>query len=243
MIKKLLFNRLIPNIYKFYLSINLKTSQLTIEENSKCLCIAPHADDESIGMGGTLYKYNKNFKVVCLTNGIKGIKSLPPEEAKQKRKEEFESALKKADINDFQVLDIDDKSIITQYEKFEKLDISDFDYIFIPNILDQHVDHKSVAINLNRLLKEKAHKKDLKILLYEVWSALPMPNAYVGISDCVEKKKEMINSHSSQVEVKDYTSKAISLNSYRGLPHNIEYAEAFMMLDIPTFKNLCKIFD
>lgn len=240
MLKKLLFNKLLPNIYRFYLSINLKTKKIVFEENSKCLCIAPHADDESIGMGGTLYKYPKNFKVICLTNGIKGIKNLTPEEAITKRKEEFSNAMKIASISDFEFLDIDDKHIISEYAKFEQIDISNYDYIFVPNILDQHVDHKSVALNLNRLLKDKPHKKNVQILFYEVWSALPIPNAYVDISTCINEKKEMINAHVSQVEVKDYTSKAISLNSYRGLPHDLAYVEAFTLLDIDSFKKICK---
>lgn len=241
MLKALLFNKLVPNIYRFYLSVNLKTKKLELNPEDKCLCIAPHSDDESIGMGATLFKYPNNFKVVCLTNGIKGVKNLPPEEALKVRKEEFSNAMKIASIKDYEFLDIDDKHVISEYDKFEKIDISDCDYVFIPNILDQHMDHKSVAINLNRLLKDKKHKKNLKILMYEVWSSLAMPNSYVDISDCIDKKKEMINSHISQVEVKDYTSKAISLNSYRGLPHDIDYAEAFMLLDIDTFSKLCKL--
>lgn len=240
MLKKLLFNKLIPNIYRFYLTINLKTKKIEFDENSKCLCIAPHADDESIGMGGTLYKYPKNFKVMCLTNGIKGIKSLPPEEAIKVRHEEFANAMKIASIGDFEFLDVDDKHIISEYDKFSQIDISEYDYIFVPNILDQHVDHKSVALNLNRLLKDKPHKKNVQILFYEVWSALPIPNAYVDISDCINKKTEMINAHVSQVAVKDYTSKAISLNSYRGLPHDVDYAEAFALLNIDTFRKICK---
>lgn len=242
MIKKFLFNKLLPNIYRFYLSVNLKTKKIEIEEGAKCLCIAPHANDESIGMGATLYKYSKNFKVICLTNGIKGIKNLPPEEAVKKRKEEFSNAMEVASINDFEFLDVDDKYVISEYEKFKNIDIFDYDYIFIPNILDQHVDHKSVALNLNRLLKEKQYKKGVQILFYEVWSTLPIPNAYVDVSDCIDKKREMIDAHVSQVAVKDYTSKAIALNSYRGLPHDVDFAEAFALLDINFFKEICKFF-
>lgn len=240
MIKSFLFNKLIPKIYKFYLSINLKTKAIEITSDVKCLCIAPHADDESIGMGATLYKYSKNFKVICLTNGIKGIKTLPPEDAMKMRKEEFSCAMAKAGVSHFEILNINDKDIITEYEKFSQIDISDYDYIFIPNTLDQHMDHKAVSINLNKLLKEKTHKSDVKIMLYEVWSALAMPNVYINISDLIDKKMEMINCHKSQVEQKDYTSKAIGINAYRGLPHDIDYAEAFLQLDVKTFDTLCK---
>lgn len=240
MLKKLIFNKLVPKIYKFYLSVNLKTKALEIESDAKCLCIAPHADDESIGMGATLYKYSKNFKVICLTNGVKGIKYLPREEAVKVRKEELACAMEKAGIKDFEVFDINDKNVINEYDKFSQIDISDYDYIFIPNMLDQHMDHKAVSVNLNRLLKEKNHKQDLKIMLYEVWSSLTMPNLYVDISDLIEKKKELINCHKSQVEQKDFTTKAVAINSYRGLPHDIDYAEAFVQLDVKNFNKICK---
>ena len=59
-LKKIVFNKLLPKIYKFYLSINTKQYPLTIGENESALLLAPHADDESIGAGGTLAKYNKN---------------------------------------------------------------------------------------------------------------------------------------------------------------------------------------
>lgn len=240
MIKSFLFNKLLPNIYRFYLSVNLKTKKIEIEENSKCLCLAPHADDESIGVGGTLFKNPEKFNVICLTNGIKGAKKYSPEEALKVRQKEFSDAMAVAGVKNFSFLGIDDKHIISEYEKFRNIDIEDYDYIFIPNVLDQHMDHKSVALNLSRLLKEKKHKKDLKIMMYEVWSALPMPNAFVDISDCIEKKKEMINCHVSQVELKNYTDKAVALNSYRGLPHDIDFAEAFIMLDVPAFERICK---
>lgn len=239
--KSFFFNRLIPKIYRFYLSINLKTQRLEIKPEDKCLCLAPHADDESIGMGGCLYKYPKNFKVIILTNGVKGAKKYSPEEAMKVRKQELSNAMKIASIEDFEFIDADDKHILTEYDKFSKIDISEYDYIFVPNILDQHVDHKSVSINLARLLKEKKHKTNLKIAFYEVWSALPVPNAFVDISEVVDKKEEMINSHISQVEIKDYTSKAIALNSYRGLPHDVPYAEAFLVLDEKTFFKIAKI--
>lgn len=239
--KSFLFNKLLPKIYRFYLSINLKTSKLEFLESDRCLCIAPHADDESISMAGTLFKYPKNFKTICLTNGIKGAKKYSPEEAVKVRESEFVTAMGIAAITDFEFLKIDDKHVLTDYEKFSKIDIEKYDYIFVPNILDQHVDHKSVAINLAKLLKEKKYKPNLKIGFYEVWSALPMPNAFVDISDCIEKKRAMINSHISQVEIKDYTSKAIALNSYRGLPHDVDYAEAFLILNVNTFMKITKI--
>lgn len=46
-------------------------SLLELNPDDKCLVIAPHADDESIGCGGLLLKYPDNCDVVVLTDGAK----------------------------------------------------------------------------------------------------------------------------------------------------------------------------
>lgn len=241
MLKEFLNKVVTPKVLKFYLSINLKPKPLRLDENEKCLLLAPHADDESIGAAGLLIKHPSQFEVICLTNGAKGIKNLGRDEAVAVRKEEFQNAMEKAKVKSFQIFDIEDKELILNYEKFKIIDIKEFDYIFIPNLLDQHLDHKAVSVNLKRLLKEKQHKSSLKIAMYEVWSALPMPNAYLDISDIVTLKKQMINEHKSQIATKDYTSKIIGLNEYRGLPHNLDFAESFLVLDVVTFNKIVDI--
>lgn len=45
---------------------------IKIKPDDKCLVIAPHADDESIGCGGLLLTYPQNFEVVVLTDGRRG---------------------------------------------------------------------------------------------------------------------------------------------------------------------------
>lgn len=239
--KKFLFNKLLPNVHKFYLSINLKPKNLEINENNRFLLLAPHADDESISSAGLLIKNPDKFKVICLTDGAKGAKDLSYEQAVELRKKEFINAMNFAEIKDFEFLNIPDKNIITNYDKFSQIDINNFDMIFIPNILDQHIDHKSVALNLKKLIEDKPHKKELKIAMYEVWSSLAMPNFYYNISDVIDKKRAMIELHASQVKLKQYTQKAIGLNSFRGLHFDIDYAEAFTIIDINTFNKLCKL--
>lgn len=239
-IKKFVFNKLLPKIYKFYLSVNTKQVPLYIAENEKALLLAPHADDESIGAGGTLAKYHKNFDVICLTNGVKGLKSLPPEEAAKVRKEEFLNAMKIADVNSAQVLDIDDRDVIAGYDELAKTDISNYDYIFVPNLIDTHKDHKSVAILVKKLLENKPHKKEIQIVFYEVWSTLALPNRVIDISDTVEIKVKMLEAHKSQMALRNYAPASIGLSEYRALIPNVKNAEAFLALDEQTFKKLVK---
>ena len=239
-LKKIVFNRLLPKIYKFYLSINTKQFPLNIGENENALLLAPHADDESIGAGGTLAKYSKNFDVICLTNGVKGLKSLPPEEAKKVREEEFLNAMKIANVRSAKVLNIDDRDVIAGYDELEKVDISSYDYIFVPNLIDTHKDHKSVSILVKKLLDNKPHKETVQIVFYEVWSTLALPNRFIDISETAETKAKMLEAHKSQMALRNYLPASLGLSEYRALMPNVKNAEAFLALDEKTFKNLVK---
>lgn len=239
-LKSIVFNKLLPKIYKFYLSVNTKQFPLLINENDKALLLAPHADDESLGAGGTLAKYPKNFDVVCLTNGIKGLKNLPPEEAKKVREEEFLTAMKIAGVNSAKVLDIQDRDVIAGYDELSKIDVSDYDYIFLPNLIDTHKDHKSVAILVKKLLENKPHKENIQIIFYEVWSALALPNRFIDISETIDIKAKMLEAHKSQMALRNYLPASVGMSQYRALVPNVKNAEAFLALDEKTFKKLVK---
>lgn len=238
MLKNILYQKLMQRIFKSYLSVKFGVKEFIIDENEKCLCLCPHQDDESIGMGGTLAKYNKNFTVVCLTNGAKGLKNLPKKEAIKIRCDEFSSALNKALINNFKILDIEDRYLIDNYEKFSVIDIENYDYIFIPNIIDQHKDHKAVGIHLKKLLSEKKHKETLKICMYEVWATLALPNKSVDIENQIEIKKAMIQSYKSQIQQRDYFNPIIGLNMYRAQQLNKKFVEDFTVLNVKEFNQL-----
>lgn len=224
-------------------SINLKPKELIIEANQKCLCLCPHADDESIGMGGLLSLYPKNFDVILLTDGRKGVKDLAEEEVIKKREDEFKCAMNIAQINNYNFFRIEDKKLLNGFEKFKEINLENYDYIFLPNIIDQHPDHKAVSILLNKLLNSGVKtKQDLKICFYEVWSTLGMANAFVDISNIIENKRAMINCYKSQIAQKDYEYHAIGLNQYRGMFKDKKFVEAFCILDIDDFKKIATLY-
>ncbi len=241
--KHFLFDFLISKIYRAYLAINISFEPLEFDKQPKCLCIAPHSDDESIGMGGTLIQKNELFDVVCITNGACRFKT----EKKEKidiRKNEFEQVMQKIKPNSYSFFEhIEDRELILHSKDFRNIDISNYDYIFIPNLIDQHRDHKAVSILLKELLEDKQYKKTLKIAFYEVWQTLALPNYYVDISDIIDAKKDLINTYKSQLASKDYTQKIIGLNNYRGLVPDLDYVEAFCLMDIPKFYEICKIYN
>ncbi len=225
---KIMYKRLLNVVFHPFFSMNVKPQPLTLKENDKCLVLAPHPDDESIGCAGIMAIFPKNFKVICLTH------------ASDYRKDEFKNAMNVLGVEN-DILDIKDKHIMDDYETFKTIDFKDFNYIFIPYVYDQHNDHKAISVHLNKYLKEN-NLKDLKIVFYEVWSTMNMPNAFVDISSVIDKKREAINCHKSQVEEKDYTSKILGLNEYRGMLNNLGYAEAFTVLDKKDFIKIMKEF-
>lgn len=242
MIKRFLFKKLAYKFSKLTASINLKPKELVLEEK-KCLCLSPHADDESIGMGGVLSLFAKNFEVVLLADGRKGIKYLPAEEVIKIREDEFACAMKVAGIEEYQFLHAQDKKLSDSFDLFKTIDISKYDYIFVPNIIDQHPDHKAVSLLLKKLLESGVKSNpNLQICLYEVWSALGFVNAYVDISGNIESKKAMINCYKSQTAQKDYEYHALGLNQYRGMFKDKKYVEAFCILDVTDFLKLCELY-
>lgn len=244
MIKKNLFKNMVFKFSKLASTINLKPTELALSENSKCLCLVPHADDESIGMGGLLSLYPKLFDVILLTDGRKGIKDVPIEEVVKIREDEFKCALEAAGgVNDYKFLRAEDKKLLDSFDLFKIIDISGYAYIFVPNIIDQHPDHKAVSLLLKRLLESGAKvKSDLKICFYEVWSTLGLVNAFVDISDVIDSKKAMINCYKSQTSQKDYEYHALGLNQYRGMLKDKKYVEAFCVLGINEFKNISSLY-
>lgn len=223
---KRIYGRIINRIFNPFFGINLKPMPFELQKTDKCLVIAPHPDDESIGCGGILNLHPENFDVICLTS--------PSEE----RKQEFKAAMDFAGIINFQMYDLEDKHIADGYSKFKVIDISKYDYIFIPYVFDQHKDHKAVSLLLEKHLKNSKHKPDVKIVYYEVWSAMSLPQYFVDISKVAQKKAEMINLHKSQIATKDYAQKILGLNSYRGLLKSIDYVESFSILNTNEFSQI-----
>lgn len=237
-------------VYKFSkLSsmINLKPKEFALNPDQKCLCLCPHPDDESIGMGGLLALFPKQFEVVLLTDGRKGFKSADVQEVIKVREEEFKNALKVAGVGEYSLLGAEDKKLLDNFDLFKEINLEKYDYIFVPNVIDQHPDHKAVSLLLKRLLEENEKlgvkvKSNLQICFYEVWSTLGLVNAYVDISDVIETKKAMINCYKSQISQKDYEYHALGLNQYRGMFKDKKYVEAFCMLDINEFKKICELY-
>lgn len=197
---------------------------LTFPASARILVLAPHPDDESIGCGGLLLKYPGQCDVVVLTDGRYG--GLPWQNENDvitMRKLEFERAMTYVGVKRWSFLGIEDGKLSENFAKFASLDISGYDAIFCPGPGENHLDHACVYEFLLRL------KPQVRIFVYEVWSAISSPSHYIDISDIADGKKRLIAHYLSQISQVDYVTKTISLNCFRGMLAYpaIEYAEAY----------------
>lgn len=207
-------------------------------KNKKALVLAPHADDETIGCGGTLKKLiasGFDVEVILFTN-----------EAGENfdRESEFEQALKILGCLKYHKLKIDDGKLMnfTKEAGKEVLNIlQEFSpsLIFAPYLLDDVPDHKSVSLILFEcLLDKKIKDKDFVIAMYEVWSPISYPDYYIDISSVFEFKKMALTCYASQERKYKIINKVESLSALRaGLSfrRNIKYMEAFKVLSIDQF--------
>jgi len=219
---------LFEKIFKPFINLNIKPLALELKKTDRCLVIAPHPDDECIGCGGIMSLNPKLFCVICLTHGDNSVRS-----------EEFKKAMKLISPNNFGMLSLKDKDVVSGYNEFKIIPISEYDYIFVPYIYDQHRDHKAVSILLNRLLVEKPDmpKKSLKIVFYEVWSTINTPNYFVDISSVFHKKSLCLAQHRSQ-NGENFAKRIGGLNNYRGMLKDVDYAETFLSMEYKDFSSI-----
>lgn len=215
-------------------------------DKKRGLVLVPHPDDEIIGTGGLLVKYGKNLDTVCISSS--GIPSPDGKYSAQVRNkmriDEWTEVMKRLNVNSTYInstygtdypfihkLNNCIKSIIDQIDLFQ------YDYIFIPGFLENHVEHRWLTYTFLPKLLKKKHKKGLRIVLYEVWALLPRVNNYLDISDVIKEKIDVFQLYVSQLLYVDYDKRVEGLNRYRGLmASNVKYAEGYYNMSLIEYK-------
>lgn len=220
-----------------------------INKEDKILIIAPHPDDEVIGCGGIIAKYSNQIDVLCINSS--GVKyewnSESAEEIAQIRCNEFYKIMKLANVNKCWIAKIWGIPPMFDYinKHFEdyinQFNYKDYDFIFIPHQLDGHREHRFVGNHLvKKILKKSGYKKDLKIVRYEIWSTIKLPNYFEDITDVKQKKEQLINLYQSRKGGK-YAEKILALNYYRAMTSFFaspeKFAEAFYVQSIKEYLN------
>ncbi len=221
----------------------------------RILVLAPHADDEVIGCGGTLAKKTaQGCEVfVCITtNGkppifddsIAKTNGWPHNNYLETQESNSILGIKETFYLDFPAARLES---VERYKLNERLielmkDIKPQE-LFVPHVGDMQKDHQILAEAAMVAVRPKYSFSPSKVYAYETLSEtgwnIPniqnefIPNAYVDITDYLEKKIAAMNCYQSQLGVyPDARSlDAIkALAKYRGAIMNLKAAEAFMIL-------------
>ena len=193
------------------------------------LVIAAHADDETIGCGGTMAKYSQHGA----TTFVGVLTRDQSDDVHTVRRSEAERAWQKLGVTDSgwaemraHPLTVSPTAVdaVTGWIESVRPDI-----VFLPHPGEDDPDHAAVAaiVKSARILA----RSGCLLLGYEVWTPLARPSVFEDVSDFVAVKGEAINCFRSQVADRDYASAALALNRYHGvISGRGQHVEAFGMI-------------
>ncbi len=179
-------------------------------ENETIVVCCAHADDETIGMGGTIAKYaseGKNIVTVIFSFGENSSPWLKSENVILDRKKEAKAigeflgssetifmGLKDAQLNE-EIKNPKIKDVLKKvFARFKP------SKIFTHSSEDPHPDHKAVNALVINAVEEYDKDKKLGVYAFEVWNVVNdlHPAIYVDVSKTFSKKVEAMKKFKSQ---------------------------------------------
>ena len=213
------------------------------------LVIAPHADDEVLGVGGTISKYIDEGHDVYVCVMTTGHNAMFSQEILSKLRLEAIKSHRYLGIKKTYFLDLPAVMLseIPKYEVNEKISnvVDEIlpNIVFIPHFGDIHLDHFIVSQAAMVSVRPIKKHKVMEIYSYETLSETEwnvphvanvfMPNTYIDITKYIEKKKMAMKYYSTQLTEFPHprSIEAIdSLAKLRGSTIGVKSAEAFCLI-------------
>lgn len=216
---------------------------------NKALVIAPHPDDEVLGVGGTMAKLSSEGAEIYVIIVTKGFPPLFDEKIiERSRREALEAhkflGVRKTIFLDFPAVELD---TITQHilndKLLEEIEKIKPDIVFVPFNGDIHKDHQIVFLSALTAMRPGNSFSPSKIYAYETLSETNwyapyitpnfIPNLYIDISLYLEKKIEAMKIYSSQIKNFPHERSAETIEALaklRGSTVNLPAAEAFVII-------------
>lgn len=197
------------------------------------IIVAPHADDETFGMGGTLLKAKQQgieTHLVVLTDGSQGGKI---DDLVEVRRQEVRKAADLLGIASLKNWSEPDRFLETNSEIVTRvteliLEISPRT-VFFPGPLEIHPDHRAACALVWKALQEVKLSAETPIAIsYEISVQNPV-NMFINITSQIEEKKRVMQVYTSQNAENNYPELVVALDKGRtfSLPHEVKFAEGF----------------
>lgn len=195
------------------------------------LVFAPHPDDESFGMGGSIVKAvdaGIAVDLVVLTDGALGGTG---NDLVGRRQQELRKAAQVLGLHSVQFLAEPDRALQASAALAQQLAALIVQRkpsaVFFPAVLELHPDHRSAALLVWRSLQLLGAQAPAAIA-YEITGQSPA-NCLVDISAVMATKQQAIACYPSQLGENNYLDVICALNRLRTLtlPGGVQWAEAF----------------
>jgi LmbE family N-acetylglucosaminyl deacetylase len=205
----------------------------------EALILVAHADDETLGAGGTVVKLVRNgwkVSVVALSDGVLDVRGTIED-----NRPGFEAACQLLGVHDFKLLGFKDQKLDTVPMAELANAVSSLGHE--PDLIITHVD---TDLNLDHRLTCDVAKiigrpktKPISILGCEIpntsfWNAKVFPaNYYVDVSDEVDLKIEAFAKYQNELQPypHPWSKKGLKLLAeYHGIQCGFRFAEAFSMI-------------
>lgn len=219
------------------------------EKENLILCVAPHPDDEVLGVGGTLLRRKaEGAKVAWLIVTAISVQTGWAEERVNQRADEIKRITEMFGFDavfslNFQTTQLDlvpmsdlVAGISDVFRSFEP------DEIFVPHSSDVHTDHRIVFDAVASCTKWFRYPSVKRILAYETLSETDFglganqyfnPNVFIDIEPFLDEKLRAMNIYASELGVFPFprSHEAIrALATLRGAASGFKAAEAFELL-------------
>ena len=203
------------------------------------LVFAPHADDETFGMGGSLFLASQlgiEVTVIVMTDGALGGEA---DDLVSRRRSEVRAAAQLLGVSALHLWDFPDRGLASQEvadTAVAKVAACIADYqpatVFMPGLLEPHPDHRAttsvVWSALQRLNERPWRGLQPLCWLYEISVQSPV-NRLIDITSALEVKNKAMNVFASQNSENNYPELILALNKARtfSMPPQVSHVEAY----------------
>ncbi len=190
------------------------------------LVLAPHPDDETVGLGGTLALHaaaGDTVHVLFATTGVHGDpdKVHEPGHYVAMRQAEARAAAAELGIAELVFWDFPDSCVVTTQDLAHITDMLCAEYerlqpdvVYAPHAAEAHSDHH--FIGLAAKAAHRKHGRGKPLFGYEVWSPL-VPDVLVDVTPVYDSKRRAIACYASQLEHSDILGATEGMNRYRAV--------------------------
>ena len=216
----------------------------------RVIVISAHPDDETLGVGGTLIKHQKEGDEVywlIITNISENL-GFSKERVDSRQKEismvSREFGFKKMFKLDFPTMGLTDRELNAMIPLISEIFIDvKPEIVYVMNRSDAHSDHCIVFNAVMACTKSFRYPFIKRVLMYECISETEfapalaekvfIPNYFVDISSFIDKKLDIMKIYDSEMAQHPFPRSFKNIKSlaiFRGATAGVEYAEAFQLL-------------